>query len=167
MATSVKVAKLTAVFEVIESLSATNLSGTTSSAAEKVNKINKVREMTSGTTPDAEVVYMGTEALTAGTATIDLKALTNSEGDTIVTEAKKVRAIFMGATSSNTAAITLTEGASNGYELGGDGWKLALTDEQWAIIYLGSDAPAVGDSTKNIDISGTGTESVKLLIVFG
>ena len=167
MATSVKQANINASVEVIETLSKTNLNGSTSSNKELISKISKTLNLTSGSTPDVELIYEGTQALTAGTATIDLTALTNSEGATITTTGKKVRLIMIVPTSSNTAALTLTVGASNGYLLGGAAWKFAFTDEQWALIYLGADAPDVGSSAKNIDISGTGTESVKLLILFG
>lgn len=167
MATSVKQANINASIEVIETLSKTNLEGSTSSNKELISKISKALNLSSGSTPDAELIYEGTEALTAGSATIDLLTLSDSEGNTIATTGKKVRVIFIAPTSTNTAAITLTEGASNGYELGGDGWTFALTDEQWALIYLGTDAPDIGAAAKDIDMSGTGTESVKLIILFG
>jgi len=167
MATTVKQAKISVLLEVIENLSATNLSGSTSSVKELVSKLHKELNLGSGSTPDAELVYFGTQAMTAGALTIDLTALTNSEGATIASTGKKVRAIFMVPTSTNTAAITLTEGAANGYELGGNTWKLALTDEQFAFIYLGADAPDISASVKNIDVTGTGTESIRLGIIFG
>jgi hypothetical protein len=93
--------------------------------------------------------------------------LENSEGDTISSTGKKVRVIFAIPTSTNTGAITMTEGASNGYELGGDGWKLALTNSQFGFIYLEDDAPTISSSLKNIDLSGTGSESIKIGIIFG
>lgn len=167
MATSVKIAKLTGILTVIESLSRTNVNGSASQNTELKHEISKLQEFTSGTTVDAELVYMGTQALTDGTATIDLLSLADTEGNTIATTGKKVRAIMISPTDGNTGAVTLTEGASTGYELGGNTWSLALSDGDWALIYLGASAPTISASLKYIDISGTGTESIDLIILFG
>jgi hypothetical protein len=163
MATTVTNADVKIMLSVVEKLSNATLTLDPS----VTHEIKIDTSLTSGTAVDAEVVYGGVVALSGGTATIDLKALTNVEGDTIITEAKKVRAIAIKPTVGNANAITLTEGASNGYELLGNGWTLALEDGDVFSVYLGDNAPAISDTTKNIDMSGTAVQSVSIIIVFG
>ena len=66
MATSVKLAKIKASFEVLETLSKTNLENSTSSTAEVINKLSKELNLGSGSSPDAELVYLGTQSLSGG-----------------------------------------------------------------------------------------------------
>ena len=146
-ATTVKQALITSKIEVIEVLSNTTLSD-----PDVTHALNDDHTLTASSTPDAELVYSGVQALTAGTATIDLMALTNTEGTTIITNTKIVRAIKIKATAGNANPITLTEGASNGYELFGNGWTVALEAGDHILAYLGANAPAVSASTKDIDL---------------
>lgn len=131
------------------------------------HRINISKMLTSATTPDGELVYSVTQALTAGSATIDLKSISNTEGTTITTEAKKVRAFAAKATSDNANPLTLTVGASNGYTMLGAGWKVILSASDTFAVYLGDNAPAISDSVKTIDLSGTGSQSVDIVIIFG
>jgi len=162
MATTVKECNIKSVLEVVEDLSKSTLSDD-----QVTHNLEDVIKLHSGSTPDAELVYSGNVALTIGAATLDLKDITNAEGDTIVTEGKTIRAIKVKATSTNANALTLTEGASNGYELFGDGWTIALEAGDHFLAYLGSNAPAISDTVKTIDLSGTGAQSVDVIIVFG
>lgn len=119
------------------------------------------------TTPDAELVYSGTVSLSDGSATLDLTSISNSEGDTIATTGKKVRVFKAKATSDNANALTLTEGASNGYALAGASWKVILEASDSVLFILNDNADAVGASDKTIDLSGTGSQSVDIIIIFG
>jgi len=168
MATTVNEAKIIGQLIVSERLSKTGLAaGGTTSYIDVINQIIEQQNLTSGSSVDAEVVYMGTFTLSSGTVTIDLKALTNAEGDTIVTESKKVRAIMARAAAANTGSFTIADGASNGYQMFGNGFTIALNDANWFLSYLGADAPAISDSAKTLDCSGTGSETCLVIIVFG
>lgn len=162
MASSVKRATIKSIVEVVEDLGLF-----TGDDDQMVQKINDELYLHSASTPDAELVYHGTWSLTAGSATKSLLALTDAGGNTIATTGKTVRYFKFKATSTNTAALVLGEGASNGYELLGDGWSVSLDDGNWVSGYVAADAPAVGASATNIDLSGTGTESVEVLLIFG
>jgi D-alanyl-D-alanine carboxypeptidase len=168
MATTVNEAKISGKIVVSERLSKTGL--TVGGATDYIDVINQIIEeqtLSSGSSVDAEVVYMGTITLSDGSATVDLKALENSEGDTIVTEGKNVRAIMARATATNTGAFSLADGASNGYQMFGNTFLIALNDSNWFLSYLGADAPAISDTSKTIDCAGTGSESCKVIIIFG
>jgi hypothetical protein len=162
MASSLKHAKIKSIVEVIEDL------GRSSDDLDQItNKINDELFLHSGSTPDAELVYYGTWALSDGSATKSLLAQTDAGGNTIASTGKTVRYFKFKATSTNTQAVVLGEGASNGYELLGDGWSIALSAGHWIDGYLIDDAPSIGASATNIDLSGTGSESVEVLLIFG
>lgn len=167
MATSVKLAKIIGMIEVEETLSKTNLNGSTAEALTIMNKINSEYNLNSSTSPDAELVYMGLQSLSGGALTIDLTALTDSEGNTIASTGKKVRAILAKGTSTNAGAITIAVGASNGYELGGSAFSVDIDASDWFLAFFGTHAPDIAAGAKTLDCSGTTTESFKLIIVFG
>ena len=162
MASSASKATIKMLLEVIEDL---GLSTVTDDQV--THKYEKSGIYTSTSTPDVALVYEGTVALTAGTATLDLTNVSDKGGNTIATTDLKVRMIYARPTTTNTGALTLTEGSSNGYELFGSGWTIALTAGQEFVAFCDSDTPDVTASTCEIDLSGTGTESIDLLIVFG
>ena len=161
-ATTVKVATVTSDVSVIE-----NLSKTTLKDKNITHQIVDNLELKSGSTPDAELIYSGNIPLSSGTATIDLKALANSEGTTIVTEGKKVRVFKAKAADDNANPLTLTFGASSAYLLAGAAWKVILNADDSVLFILNDNAPAISSSTKDIDLSGTDTQSVDIIIIFG
>lgn len=162
MATSVSEMSLSSRLQVIEDL------GRSTTVDDKITLDNNDDIILTGSSsPDATVVYKGTVTLTAGAATLDLTALTDSSGATIATTGLKVRAIKVKPTGTNANAITLSEGASNGYELFGDGWKVAVQATSHFLAYLGATAPDVATGAKTIDFAGTLVQSCDVMIVFG
>ena len=71
------------------------------------------------------------------------------------------------ATSTNTGAITISDGVSNGYELLGANFVVALKPKQRFLLYCDDSAPTVGSSAKTIDLAGTGTETISVVVVYG
>ena len=162
MATTPKTAYITSNLEVLEQLSLATLSDKS-----VTHQLKDELVLTSSSTPDFEKVWSARQLLTAGAATIDLKALTDPEGNTITTEGKKIRAIKIKALSTNANALTISEGASNGYELFGNAFTIALEAGDHFLAYLGTNAPDISDTTKNIDLAGTGTQGIDIIIVIG
>jgi len=107
------------------------------------------------------------QALTAGAATIDLTALPGINGATVNGSGLKVQLLRVQAKSTNANAITLTEGASNGYELAGNAWKAAVQAGQELTFYANEKAPDIGSGAKTIDLAGTETQALEVLIVMG
>lgn len=62
---------------------------------------------------------------------------------------------------------TIVEGASNGYELLGNAWSIVLQPGQQFGAYLKDAAPDIGASAKTIDISGTGSQALDVVLVIG
>lgn len=131
------------------------------------NGYNTSATLNSGTTPPVTTPVYFEKDLSSGTATIDLTALTGTNGSTVTLNGLKVQIFKVIAKTGNANPITLTEGASNGYELMGSAWTIALKAGE-EFTYKGTDtSPDVGGSTKTIDLSGTGSQGVKIAIIAG
>jgi hypothetical protein len=119
----------------------------------------------SSTAPATKCAHV-LQALTAGAATIDLTAVQGTQGN-VTFSGLKIQLFRATATTGNANVLTLTEGASNGYELAGNTWKVGLLSGQ-SFMFFGNDgAPDVGGSAKDIDLAGTGSQSVEISIVGG
>lgn len=129
--------------------------------------LNQSGTLTGATTPPVTKVAIFNQALTGGAATIDLTAVPGTNGATTALNGLKVQYLFVKANAENANPITLTEGASTGYELAGNGWTVVLQPGQW-FTFFGNDAtPDVDSGAKTIDLSGTGSQSVDIEIVAG
>lgn len=117
------------------------------------------------TTPPVTTPAYFDQALTAGAATIDLTALTHN-GQAVNLTGLKVQTIKIKNPAGN-AAMTFTEGASNGYALMGAGWQTTLLAGQEVTFYGNDATPDVAAGDRTIDITGTGTESCEIAITAG
>lgn len=122
--------------------------------------------LNASSTPPATKCAFFTQALTAGAATIDLTALPGTNGATIDMTGLKVQ-VFRVIGNGNANPITLTEGAANGYELAGNAWKGAVNNAQELTFYGNDSTPDVSPTAKDIDLSGTGVQSVKVAVIAG
>jgi hypothetical protein len=117
-------------------------------------------------TPPATKMAAQTISLTAGAVTIDLTALTGTNGATVDGTGLKVQILKLKNRSSN-AVMTFGEGASNGYEALGNAWTLKLLAGQEIEMFLNDAAPDIASGAKTIDVAGTGTESFDFIVVMG
>lgn len=108
------------------------------------------------------------QALTAGAATIDLTALPGLTGDeTVDGTGLKVQVAKFRNLSTNANDITVTEGASNGYELLGSAFTFILKPGQSLTLFLDDAAPDIASGARTIDVSGTGTQELECHFVMG
>lgn len=122
--------------------------------------------LSAATTPPATLVAYETVALVAGAATIDLTALTGTNGIAVDGTNLKVQ-VFKIKNKTGNAAMTFVEGAATGYLLMGSGWKVILLAGQEQ-QFVGNDAtPDITALLKHIDVSGTGTEEFELSVIMG
>ena len=126
-------------------------------------------QLTSSTTPPVTKHVAKLVALTAGAATIDLTALTawGTNGVTEDCSGLKLQILQLKATSANANPITITKGASNGYEAFGADWSLALSGGQEATLYGNDKTPDVAAGAKTIDLAGTLVQSILVVMTFG
>lgn len=129
------------------------------------NALDVTGTINATSTPPATKHIQDTSALTAGAATIDLTALTGTGGATVNMTGLKVQ-IFRFK-NNGAATMTIGEGATNGYELLGNAWSIAVPAGGAIQLVLNETAPDVGASAKTIDIAGTGTQAFQISIVAG
>lgn len=129
--------------------------------------LNAKTNLDATTTPAVSKVSVFAQAMTAGAATIDLTALTGTDGQVVDGTGLKVRAVKLRNKSGNTSAITIQPGASDGYNLAGAAFKIAVEIGQSVTLELGTMAPTIGPTAKNIGITGTLAEVLECAIVMG
>lgn len=110
---------------------------------------------------DATDVAYFNLAMTAGSGAIDLTACPHVNGIEIDGTGKKVKAIRFKAAANNSGAITIEPAVSNGFE------GLSCVLNPGAEVTLKGNDDVVGSEAKDLDLSGTGTDSVQVTIVFG
>lgn len=153
----------------IEEIPATNTGLAASAAQRQVthNAFNVTAALSGSTTPPASLAVSFVQALTAGSATIDLTAMPGTNGATKSGSGLKVVAALFAAPDTNANPITISEGASNGYELLGDGWSVTLKPGQSLLWYGVAQAPTVGGAAKTIDLAGTGSQVLNCALLLG
>jgi hypothetical protein len=146
---------------------ATALSPAVASVASplKHTAFNTALNLTPTSTPGVTVPAYFVKALSGGTGTIDLTAVTHN-GAAVDFTGLKVKALKFKNKTGN-AVMTIGEGASNGYEALGNAWTIKLLAGQEATFYLADSAPAVGGSAKTIDLVGTGTQELEVTVIGG
>ncbi|KKN27512.1 hypothetical protein LCGC14_0863960 [marine sediment metagenome] len=128
--------------------------------------------LTSSTTPPVTKTYSETINLSGGGATIDLQALTGPNSTTVDFTGLKVQAIKLSCPSTNTEGITVDRGAANPYNLfGEDNGSAEQVEVMPGDVYLvkcGADKREDVDAThSDIQLAGTGTETIKVILVAG
>lgn len=115
------------------------------------------------TTIAATKAWSQTVTLTAGAATLDLTALARTGLPTVDLTGLEILSIMFRAASTNTSAITIVPGASNGYTALGLGVSLKADCEVLFHIPTGT---AVDSTHKTLDLaSGMATASVDIIIL--
>lgn len=123
--------------------------------------------LTAGSSVPVSLVAMFRQTLVADVATIDLTSLHGVTG-TLTALGKKVQIAKFKAPISNSAAISVTEGAVNGYALAGPAWKATLAPGQEVTYFLNDKAPDVAAADKTIDLAGVGsTDYLECTIIAG
>lgn len=117
----------------------------------------------STTTPPVTKVVSLSQALSGGAATVTLTSL-SYEGDTVDLTGLKIQVLKLKNESSN--AITVSEGASNGYAFnGGNDIVVPAGGECFFVTNETNPDVAAGDAT--LDLAGTGTDTLLIEIAAG
>lgn len=107
-------------------------------------------------------VSYGEHAMTAGAGTIDLTDLPGVNGASVDGTGLKVKSVRIEAPAENAGAITIEEGVSDGIDLG----MTAILAPGAEVLLRGNEA-TIGSSAKILDLSGTGTDKVKVTFALG
>jgi hypothetical protein len=119
----------------------------------------------SDTTVPATKVSASVMALSTGAKSIDLTSLPGANGATITALGLKLQ--VWKIKNLGAAAMTFSEGASNGYAALGAAFSFILLQNQQAMFYLADSAPDVASGDRTIDVAGTGSQTFQNIMVFG
>lgn len=112
-------------------------------------------------------LIQGRITLAAGAATLNLAAGPGSAGPTSQNlTGLRVRRMMLRAKSDNANPITVTFGAANGHTGFGAAFSVTLSAGKSALIE-GDGATAVAGGNRTLDISGTGTQAIDVMITAG
>ncbi len=150
-----------------EVLETNTVSSAAASRTVKHTLLNKAATLQASTTPPVSKVAAFEQALTAGAATIDLTALTGTNGAAVDGTGLKVQAIKITAKATNANVITITKGASNGYALAGADFSVALAAGQEFVLFGNDAAPDIASDAKTLDLAGTLAQAVQVIVVMG
>jgi VCBS repeat-containing protein len=96
-----------------------------------------------------------TQALTAGTATMDLTNVGGVDGT-----GKTVACMMVLAAAGNANAYTIAKGVTNGYAGLGAGFTATLAPGQDAAFYSAPTPAVIGGTNKTFTCTGTGSQSI-------
>lgn len=142
----------------------------TGSAADARRKVthdqyNEETTLDSTTTPPATQCAHFLLTLTAGAATVDLRALTGTNGASVDGNGLKVQILRVKNLGAN--ILTLTPGASNGIDLLGASSSIAIPAGGHFQMYFNDASPDIAAADKTIDCAGTGSQTSEWSIVMG
>ncbi len=134
-----------------------------------INGLNETLTLNATSTPPISKEANFTTTLSTGTATIDLTALPGLTADETVTFLNlKVAAVKFTNPSTNANNITVAKGGSSGYSFcGTTTFSIPIAPGQSVLIQCDGDAGTVGSGAKNIDLTGTGSQTLQSAWVAG
>lgn len=141
----------------------------TNAAETLIHEISTPKGTLSSATPVAVTkAWSSRVQLSAGALTLDLTALTRTNLPNVDLTGLRVKAMKIVPVAANTAAVTLTVGASNGYQAFGaiaDGKISLAAGSGAAFIFGNTELPAVGASAKTIDLASSDVDALVDIII--
>lgn len=135
-----------------------------------IHKFDELVKLTATSTPAVTKVYAQQRALSTGTLTLDLTALTDGSGAAMDLTGLKVQFVAVAnkpvSGAANTDTLNVKFGATNGYNIFGDAASEAtLAIGGWCIFYNPEGTPDVGASAKTIDFSGSDADADFIVMI--
>jgi hypothetical protein len=131
--------------------------------------LNTTTQLGAATTPPATKYSAGQQALTSGSATLDLTSLPDENGTAgaVTLTGLKLAVVKFRNKATNANALTIAKGASNGCSSLGSAFSITLQPGE-EVTYLGQALAANVDSThKTFDVTGTGSQVLEFELVAG
>lgn len=121
----------------------------------------------SGSTPAITKRARLAYTMTAGAATIDLRALIGTNGAAV--DGNGLRAQFVKIINpiTNANAITISKGASNGYDGLGSSFSIALVPGGELLVKLNDGGADIGATNKTLDLAGVGSQVITGEVLMG
>lgn len=133
-----------------------------------VHTISALTKLTlgAGTTPAVSQVYGKALAQTLGAATIDLTALVRGNLPNADWTGLKVQLMVFQNPTGN-GAITIVQGATNPFLLFGTGGSVIVEPGGFYMAFSPEVHPDISASVRDIDISGTASEILNVILLAG
>lgn len=131
-----------------------------------VNGLNTSATLNAGSTPAASKDTAFTFALTAGAGTIDLTNITDPNLGTVSLSGITPNLVKLQNPATNANAITVKQGATNGYTGLGASFLVTIPPGGEVLLYA-IGGSTVGAGSKTLDLTGTGTQALNVQIVAG
>lgn len=148
----------------VEETLATNVPAMNSTSVIKHDGFNSSVAMNANTTPPATKAAAFTPTLSGGALTIDLTALTGTQG-TVDGTGLKVQAFLFNNIAA--ASVSISTGASNGYAMLGTSKSVTVPAGASLMMRFNDNLPDISSTAKNIDLAGTGSQAFECVIVMG
>ncbi len=148
----------------VKQVAVTDPTQTSPSINQNINATTVPTTMNANSTPDATESWSRQLALVAGVLSLDLTALVQDGVSNLNATGKKLRAIGFYLPADNAGNMQIGTGASNGYSA--IGVLGPFPKGAGGVIYLPT-AIAVDGTHKILDLAGSGTDKINVMLVFG
>lgn len=126
---------------------------------------DKAFTLFASSTPPATKWAAFVKTLSGGASTVDLTALTGTNGAAVDGTGLKVRAIRIENDGANT--LSVQAGASNGIDLFGASGKVVIPPGGHVQMYFADGSPVIASGDRTLDLAGTGAQTSKWSILLG
>lgn len=150
---------------VLETLPNNTDSASTSKRQVTHSNFDQAATLNSGTTPPVTQVAEFKLTLTDGAATIDLRALTGTNGASVDGNGLKPQIVRVKNLGAN--ALTIEPGASNGHDLFGASSLLIVPPGAHVQFFTNDGVEDIDATHKTLDVTGTGAQTSEWTIVMG
>ena len=122
---------------------------------------------TSASTPACTARAGADVALSSGTHTIDLTALTGTNGAAVDGTGLRVQYAKFLNPATNANPITIAEGGTNGYDGFGASFSITLVPGAEVLIRTKDAGSDISSTKKTLDLTGTGVQALSYEIIMG
>lgn len=129
----------------------------------KFDEFDLIKTLNASSSPPVDSVGGGELTLTGGTDTLNLAAIAHPTGNKDLT-GKKVVYAWLQNPGEN--AITIAEGASNGYQMMG-GEDIVLPPGATFPLYFADGLAVVASGDRTLDVTGTSADVLNFVFVAG
>lgn len=150
---------------VVETLEANPDSASATKRQVTHGQFDQTAKLDSGSTPPATKVAAFRLTLTGGAATVDMRALTGTNGASVDGNGLKPQIVRVKNLGAN--ALTIQPGASNGHDLFGAASLLIVPPGAHVQFFTNDGVEDVDDTHKTLDVIGTGSQVSEWTVIMG
>lgn len=150
---------------VVETLPSNSGSAPDSTRKVTHTNYNESATLDASSTPPATLVAEFLATLSSGALTIDLRALTGTNGASVDGNGLKVQILRVKNLGAN--ILTITPGASNGIDLLGASSSIAIPAGGHFQMYFNDASPDIAAGDKTLDLAGTGAQTSEWTVIMG